>query len=162
MRYRYWLANPSRPESWKDRAVTDDLVAWLRERLDEDEQTARATGDAHWSYDRETFTVRAEQSEVASRRRSTYPGDPAGATTPILDVYGTHIARWEPARVLAEVQAKRRLLTQFELRSNSVRATVRPATGGVWDDLLRLLALPYAEHPDYRPEWAAGEEGSRG
>jgi hypothetical protein len=29
-----------------------------------------------------------------------------------------------------------------------------PATaGGVWDDLLRLLALPFAGHEDYREEW---------
>jgi hypothetical protein len=65
-----------------------------------------------------------------------------------------HIARWDPARVLREVEAKRRLLQQFELRGNSVRATVVPATGGVWDDLLRLLALPYADRPGYRQEWA--------
>ncbi|MGW9031671.1 DUF6221 family protein [Streptomyces sp. NPDC055722] len=28
-----------------------------------------------------------------------------------------------------------------------------PPTGGVWDDLLRMLALPYADRPGYRDEW---------
>lgn len=55
--------------------------------------------------------------------------------------------------LIADINAKRLLLTQFELRGNSVRGMVQPATGGVWDDLLRVLALPYANRPGYRPEW---------
>jgi uncharacterized protein DUF6221 len=125
--------------------VTDDLVAFLKARLDEDEQAAR---DAHYEGQRwlseEEDVCRWPDDElvhIADRKRDA-----------------RHIARWDPARVLAEVQAKRRLLTQFELRGNSVRATVHPSTGGVWDDLLRLLALPYASHPDYRSEWASDTE----
>ena len=56
-------------------------------------------------------------------------------------------------RLLADIEAKRMLLLQFELRGNSVRATVQPSTGGVWDDLLRILALPYADRDGYREEW---------
>ena len=48
-----------------------------------------------------------------------------------------------PARVLAEVDAKRRILEE--------------ASSMVWRDslgyFLRLLALPYAGHPGYREEW---------
>jgi hypothetical protein len=50
------------------------------------------------------------------------------AVDPVHGKYGTwtarHIARWDPTRVLAEVDAKR-----------------------------RLLALPYRDHPDCKPEW---------
>ncbi|TDD37855.1 hypothetical protein E1287_07300 [Actinomadura sp. KC06] len=59
----------------------------------------------------------------------------------------SHIVRHGPARVLAEVETKRRLIDQHVGYS-----------GGGDDDhwpvqTLRLLALPYASHPDYRPEW---------
>jgi hypothetical protein len=63
------------------------------------------------------------------------------------------LAQKHREQMLREVEAGRLLLRQFELRGNSVRATVKPPTGGVWDDLLRILALPYADHPGYRPEW---------
>ena len=57
-----------------------------------------------------------------------------------------HIARWDPARVLAECEAKRRIVEQLA-----------PIAEETWDvDLgrvLKLLALPYADHPDYRQEW---------
>ncbi len=103
-----------------------DLTAFLRARLDEDERVARAAVDFDYGV-----------------RDWADDGDPVNA----------HIARHDPARVLREVEAKRRLLEQFRLRGDSVRAVVRPVTGGVWDDLLRLLALPYDGHPDYREEW---------
>lgn len=64
-----------------------------------------------------------------------------------------HARMHDPVQVLREVEAKRRLLLQFELRGNSVRRTVQPSTGGVWDDLLRMLAMPYAGWPGYREEW---------
>ena len=43
-----------------------------------------------------------------------------------------------PHRMLADVEAKRRIV---ELASSP------------GPQALRLLALPYADHPDYRPEW---------
>jgi hypothetical protein len=49
-----------------------------------------------------------------------------------------------PARVLAECEAKRRIV---ELMSDEVEYVVYS------DDVLRALALPYADHPDFRPEW---------
>lgn len=52
---------------------------------------------------------------------------------------GKHVARHDPARVLAECRAKRRLVEELG-------AFRRGAA-------LRLLAMPYADHPDYRQEW---------
>jgi hypothetical protein len=51
------------------------------------------------------------------------------------------IEHMSPARVLAECEAKRRIVAQFQ-----------PSRNG-YSDLLALLALPYADHPDYNPEW---------
>lgn len=70
-----------------------------------------------------------------------------------------HIADWDPARVLAECDAKRRI---FKIHSEIVTGDIptERAFDFCNEDLeqhpcptLRLLALPYAEHPDYRDEW---------
>ena len=54
---------------------------------------------------------------------------------------GEHIARHDPARVLAECEAKRRIVEMdFE------------RYGEQWA-VLAALALPYVDHPDYRAEW---------
>jgi hypothetical protein len=67
------------------------------------------------------------------------------------------MARWDPARVLAEVDAKRRILTAHTAMmpgwctTCDVPGDYRGNLSGC--ETLRLLAMPYADHPDYRPEW---------
>jgi hypothetical protein len=51
------------------------------------------------------------------------------------------IARWDPARVLAECAAKRRIVEMYAGQHGQPY-------------VLHFLALPYADHPDYRQEWA--------
>jgi hypothetical protein len=52
-----------------------------------------------------------------------------------------------PDRVLAECEAKRRIVDMFPFE----------ADGDGWNEagaqVLPILALPYADHPDYRDEW---------
>ncbi|HEY4631806.1 MAG TPA: DUF6221 family protein, partial [Blastococcus sp.] len=76
-----------------------------------------------------------------------------------------HIARYDPARIMAECAAKRRaVLACREARPDLAFLGARPP--GMADFpmtphdqhqfaalTLALLALPYADHPDYRPEW---------
>jgi hypothetical protein len=50
---------------------------------------------------------------------------------------------WEDI-VLAECEAKRRIVEC---------ATNMHTSGPDWDEACRFLALPYADHPDYREEW---------
>lgn len=125
----------------------DDLIAFLRARLDEDEQVARMA--------------------VESLRCGCHPGAFAGAWAKqgddrvivdgdvghsVADASGwgglegevaLHVARWDPARVLAEVEAKRRILDE----------AIRLASYDGEFQFLEMLALPYADHPDYREEW---------
>jgi hypothetical protein len=74
-------------------------------------------------------------------------------------------ARFDPARILAECKAKRRLLLACREARPDLHFLGR-RTGGVADFplsprdphqlaalTLALLALPYADHHDYRPEW---------
>lgn len=62
---------------------------------------------------------------------------------------GRHIARHDPARVLAECGAKRRIVENAEGRESGGHVS----WPGVWLLVLRLLALPYADHPDYDESW---------
>lgn len=66
-----------------------------------------------------------------------------------------HIIRHDPVRVLAECEAKRRIVERWEVAYLSLNYDefdlwVHKAAGFT----LGALALPYADHPDYRPEWA--------
>jgi hypothetical protein len=61
----------------------------------------------------------------------------------------THIARWDPARVLAECEAKRRIVEL--VLDRPIRDHGDCKCESCWT--LRLVALPYADHPDYRAEW---------
>lgn len=130
-----------------------ELVAFLRARLDEDQQAAQEAaeqvGDGQW-----------EQRNV--RIVTTADRDRDVAEDVIYECI-EHIARHDPARVLAEVNAKRRIIDlhepdEFERdRCKSCRRDESGWEGSVpaeWPcATLRLLALPYADHADYREEW---------
>lgn len=137
----------------------DDLVAFLRAQLDEDEALARAAtnGTGEWWWDHGYGDMCNDPTcpygELTDRPG---PEDTHGGTV-LMDVHGydikepwqgaDHIARHDPARVLREVEAKQRIVDRYAwLREHG------DTGGAAW--VLPLLALPYADHPDYRPEWA--------
>jgi hypothetical protein len=62
-----------------------------------------------------------------------------------------HMFRWSPARVLAECEARRRIVEDYLAQLDSHRAGWDARTPR--DLAVRALALPYADHADYRPEW---------
>jgi hypothetical protein len=65
---------------------------------------------------------------------------------------------WTPARILAECEAKRRIV---EIHYNGSpetdlnRCSPCDTVGADPCPTLRALSLPYADHPDYLPEWNA-------
>lgn len=107
------------------------LADFLLARITEDEAAARAfesgrSGDAGGIWGRDTDGP----GDVAVVAAFEGVGGPA-----------------DPARVLAECAAKRRRV--------EITIDARDELD-LWqgEALLRLEALPYAGHPDYRPEWA--------
>ena len=64
-------------------------------------------------------------------------------TTRKVDGYLSGGYESRAARVLAECYAKRRIVTE-----------ARASDTALGDEVLRLLAFTYAEHPDYRAEFA--------
>lgn len=86
-----------------------------------------------------------------------YAGHP---TAEIVDwAYGDtsgHIARHDPARVLAECEAKRRIIAAVTDWLDTHPEEDHVPAG---DDVLCWLALPYRDHADFNPLWAVREGG---
>jgi hypothetical protein len=68
----------------------------------------------------------------------------AGAIEEMDAVAARHIARHDPARVLREVEAKRRVVNRY---------AENPAEPWPLFPLLEMAAV-YADHPNYREEWS--------
>jgi hypothetical protein len=159
-----------------------DLVAFLSARLDEDEQAAKAATNetGRWTWDH-GLGEQCNDPECPygslldqASESDTYAG------TVLMDAHGydvkapwqgaDHIARHDPARVLREVEAKRRIIHAHDrpheclaLTGSGEHSVVDGQPWELWEPthtadhgpclVLRLLALPYADHPDYREEW---------
>jgi hypothetical protein len=134
-------------------AMSEDLVAFLHARIEEDE--ALATSGESWTvFDESVHGTRRVDVDFSIER--------VVACTRAWRA--EHIARHDPVRVLAEVAAKRQLLVVCETAKRN--ADLPDPEGGyppavfvngyasALDHAVRLAALPYADHPDYRQEWA--------
>lgn len=132
------------------------LVEFLLARIGEDEESARQAGSGEW----ESWSHRAGGVDlrdlVENRKRfAEVPSD-----------RDEHIARHNPARVLAECAAKRRIVelhSPVEDQGATVCSECGPdedvrfrveAYGRGWPcPTIRTLATVYVDHPDYREEW---------
>lgn len=148
------------------------LVDFLLDRIAEDEAAARAATAGPWR------VVDAGDRYVGWRGRidttgglSVIDGAAEFAADLWLDVTEadlTHVARWNPARVLDGCEARRRLVEVHELIGGTdtwdapvhgCGVCIGAGTDGEYliagpCSTLRLLAQPYADHPAYRQEWA--------
>ena len=122
-----------------------DLTAFLLERIAEDEAVARAATVAPWTAD--AGGIRSPGVPVAMQ--AGWDGTVLVGRL-LLDRDGDHIARHDPARVLAECEALRRIVE--DIVSNDY--TTSPAvTDGLSVRVLEYLAQPYADRPDFDPAW---------
>lgn len=111
-----------------------DLVTWLRAQLDDDEAEARE------ALKRRTTERRMIQGRMVDVRNQPMPE--------------WRRSVWPPERVLAGIDAKRRIITAIYDRK-----TWRDDPPAQFIDLdietrvLELLALPYADRPGYQESW---------
>lgn len=147
--------------------MTADLVAFLRERLEEDERIASRATKGPWRYNirkqwhsPEDLPTRSNGEEFIAAGSREVPicvatTGPADDPQSIADAL--HGARHDPARALRQVERDRKLLQRA--LSGITCSQAHPGmdvycSDGHYDEkLLRLLALPYSDHPDYREEW---------
>lgn len=129
------------------------LAEFLEARIAEDEEAAR---DAHYEgqhwLTEEEGVYRWPDDELVHMADRTRDA--------------RHIARWDPARVLAECEAKRRLIA-FAYDADAIidgergcchsgeaiQAGQCPYMRPDDNEGVRILAAVYASHPDYDPSW---------
>lgn len=132
------------------------LTEFLLARIAEDEAVARAASPAPWHYgDVESVAggMLYDQTRTIASLIYEQLGDHDGTIIRHLlsdeaDANGAHIARHDPARVLAECEAKRQIVALYEYARETGQGP-----GGYLERALAALALPYADHPDFDPEW---------
>jgi hypothetical protein len=130
--------------------VTDDLVQFIRARLDEEKRDAHAAADGAPGADWGVMADDIEQVLTSTSNGVTHtPLVQFGADDPVAVL--THIARHDPARVLTGIEAKRRLVDDMAKIVGGDYIDDGEPVLAEW--ALLLLALPYADHPDYREEW---------
>lgn len=121
--------------------VVSDLAAFVAERLADDEWTAKA----------------------AQRTDDGCDGDwlPADFGAGGFDArVDDHIARHDPARVLREVEAKRKILDEVVPEIKGMDQQIISEWGTSQDvpdahlPLLKIMASVWSDHPDYQQEWA--------
>jgi hypothetical protein len=140
--------------------VSEELAAFVRARLDEDEATALAALVGPWHVDRHP-TQGLRIMDVAGLVVTWTPGFYERG-----DRDASYIARYDPARALRSIAAKRAVLARHRPRPLGqwpVCANCRPVDPEYPDDTtsarwpcpdLRDLASIWSDHPDYRPEWS--------
>ncbi|WP_053207932.1 DUF6221 family protein [Jiangella muralis] len=147
-------------------ALAAELVAFLRARWDEAEATASAA---------------AVRPIVASSSMYGTPGDRKprqadafgviwyrhddgwnGSDRGTFEAGEAHFAMFDPAYVLADIAAKRRIVDMYEravrVEAGETDARLRPfwtEERAAFQRAVEALATAYATHPDYRPEWVA-------
>lgn len=105
-----------------------DLVEFLRARLDEDEHEAR---------------------DAIEERQRVAPIDGEDFDLKSWPDLGVPAVIIGPERLLAEVEAKRRIIDLGrDFRSDEAL--------GALEEVLGLLALPYVDHPDFQESWRVG------
>ncbi len=120
-----------------------DLIEFFTARLNEDEETAKAamySPESRWEFGGE-----GSLSESGTGGNGYFATGPWGGG--IEDEHGRHIVAWQPARVLADVASKRKVLGWAKSCLDD-RAEAPSVTWAV-----RVLCEPFAGHPDYRAEW---------
>jgi len=146
-----------------------DLVAFLRARLDEIEAAAKAATSAPWSCqvfhggtDHAEWVVTGSTGSQAVITGQVGVGWMAG-----MPHDGEHIALHDPARVLREVRAKRRIL--FLLEAAQKKADAMPGDGSLEHAVTKTtvtflltvaqtMATAYDDHPGYDRAWDPGWE----
>jgi hypothetical protein len=153
----------------------DALIAFLRTQLDEDEAVARAATNhtGRWSWEHDLGRMCNDETCPMGELVDEAKPDENVAGTVLMEVHGydvkepwqgaAHIARHDPARVLREVEAQRKVLDECAYwQQKTVEAAADPSIipypsladrYEVACAVLRALGTAYADHPDYRQEW---------
>ena len=134
------------------------ITEFLEARIAEDERVARDATQGRW----EVVPTRGDQPKVQEVGRDAWLAITSSDPGVPRDANAQHIARHDPARVLAECAAKRAILehankateVEKEFDDYEWQGTVERSEPWIGDAILLALAAVYKDHPDYREEWS--------
>lgn len=124
----------------------DELIVFLRARLDEDERIAREADAISRDAMLDLYEDLIKSRPLDDQRRA----------------YGVHISTFTSGRMLWDIAAKQQIVDACVTAHAKVERLVgehetteagRAWRAGALLEVLRILALPYASHHEYRQEW---------
>lgn len=126
--------------------MSDTLIAFLKARLDDDEKIARDAAAVSRDKVLDLYEDLIKSRPLDDERRKNM----------------IHISTFTPGRMLWEISAKRRISAMHQIdtlpfgRAYCDECQARDGVvDGEWPcETIRLLALPYAGHPDYDKGWS--------
>lgn len=134
-------------------STVDALVTFLRAQLAEDEHRARGALPAPWQSGDDDDPDGVHYGEFGWH---VYGAGVEAEDSEAGKATAQHIARWDPDRVLAEVEAKRRIVDSLEAGARDPARLIDAALHlqtGVLRNVVLTLAQPYAGRPGFDPEW---------
>lgn len=125
-----------------------EIVEFLTACLDEDERIARAATLGPW-----TTADHDDQTGMLEVRTVHEADIMIGYVADVATADALHIAEWDPARVLREIDARRRTL----IRCEEAMVSANPMLVHFAKQTVREMALPYKGRPGYAEAVAAVE-----
>lgn len=116
----------------------DELVQWLGEQLDEDERIARRAGDSFRQIGETGVIVATEGDRAEECATANWAG------------VAEHIVEHDPAQVLREIDAKRKIIEDCR---GIIVGWHHEESREFARDVLCNLAGVYADRPGYRKQW---------
>ncbi len=160
--------------------MTDALAEFMLARIAEDEEVARTAIRQHEGVITKFRSGRpagvddlpgetaadwnggSDWADDGHFRNALWAGDGLVTIAEMDDEYDgatpAHVVRWDPARVLAECEAKRRIVAAYKMSMELVEGhpdfVMATEVYLAHQEIVAYLAAVHREHPDYRSEWA--------
>lgn len=141
-----------------------DIREFIAARLDEDQRAAEKAASLCGCHPpRPVWLFDDSDGEDSTEGRILIANDPHPEprrkisrrwSTTYEGLYAAeHIVRHDPARVLRDVEAKRRLLARLDEARRAQGIWGEDGQEALAEDVERLMVLAWSDHPDYRQEW---------
>lgn len=145
--------------------AANDLVAWLNVQIDTDERLARealhpdAVNPGQWTTEHHNSKTHTEPNRchIAEDKGGNYWSVAHEVFIPNAE----HMANWDPARALAEVESKRLILSLWRSpgapqdAESSDDFALMEAAADTAEAAIRSLAVAFRHRDGWREEWAA-------
>jgi hypothetical protein len=137
--------------------MTDqDLIAFLRERFDEEEAAAKLVPRPYRLYINSEGVMAEPAVNGWPEGDGEYQKDADGNDV-LPNQRNPYALLYDPDKTLREIAAKRKLLDRFRravtLRSHSGGKKVGDKYYAALGPVLEVLAAAYSDHPGYRSNW---------